>query len=105
MNDFDPEQALARWIALEKDRSNSFRTYKATVDTQEITPEAKLRLLQIWMTGVNEAQKEERTLLLKQFYTVGLSLQKRGSDWNLIPMPDGIDALWKEKEGESLEEK
>ena len=43
------------------------------------------------MTRVREAQSEERTRLLKQIHTAGLSLQKTTDGWSLVPMPQWLE--------------
>jgi hypothetical protein len=101
INDFDPEQALARWIALDKERGSRLSAFKATLAQREITSQEKLHLLKVWMTEIDESQKAERTLLLKHFRAAGLSLQftmtAEGKIWNLVPMPSEIEALWRDR--------
>jgi len=108
INDFDPEQALARWIALDEEKWSRFYAFKATLAQREITSQEKLHLLKVWMTEINESQRAELTLLLKQFRAAGLSLQvtktAEGKIWNLVPMPSEIEALWRDRDEMSLEE-
>jgi hypothetical protein len=96
----DPEEALARWRALEEEKWRSLDVCRASWKADGISGPEKLRLMKEWQTCTNEAQAEERTRLLKHFHAAKLSLQQTvGIGWSLVPMPP-----WLEEEFRAAEE-
>lgn len=85
--EFDSEQALARWRALEEEKWRGLDIYRASLKADDIPAQERLLLIKDWLTRVREAQTEERARLLKQLRAAKLTLQKTADDWRLVPIP------------------
>lgn len=107
-NHFDPEQGLARWTALDEEKWSRFYACKAYLAQQDIPGREKLHLIKTWMAEINESQRAELTLLLRQFRAAGFSLQLSKPAgkriWNLVPLPPEVEAPWRERDEEPPEE-
>lgn len=103
-NEFDPEQALARWRALEEEKWRGLEEYRAGLKTDNLTGHEKLRLRKEWLTRVSKAQAGERAHLLKQLRAAKLWLQKTTDGWSLVPMPPWLEDLHREAEEDEAEE-
>src|SRR5262249_18648208 len=103
-NAFDPEEALARWKALEEEKWRGLDAYRASWKADDISGQEKLRLVKDWMTRVNEAQAEERARLLKQIRTAKLNLQKTTDGWRLVPMPPWLEEDLRDAEEDEAED-
>ncbi|HEU5346307.1 MAG TPA: hypothetical protein VFU60_18300 [Ktedonobacterales bacterium] len=89
--EFDPEEALARWKALEEEKWRGLDVYRASWKADGISGQEKLRLIKDWMTRVNEAQAEERARLLQQLRAAKLSLETTTDGWRLVPMKPWLE--------------
>jgi hypothetical protein len=103
-NAFDPEEALARWKALEEEKWRGLDAYRASWKADEISGQENLRLMKEWMTRVNEAQAEERARLLKHIHAAKLSLETTTDGWRLVPMAPWLEEYLGDAEEDEAED-
>ncbi|HEX2348531.1 MAG TPA: hypothetical protein VHI51_08850, partial [Ktedonobacterales bacterium] len=103
-NAFDPEEALARWRALEEEKWRDYAVQRASWKADQLAEQEKLRLVKVWSNRVSQAQAEERARVLKSLRAAGLNLQKTNDGWRLVPMRAWLEEELREAEAAEAED-